>query len=62
MCDTLSVMADWSESGVTYFAKNSDRSPNEPYLVLHVPGTHHSQGAKVKCSYIEIPKPSIHGK
>ena len=56
MCDTLSVMAGWTEDGVTYFAKNSDRSPNEPHLVLHVPGVHHTKDSKVKCTYIEIPQ------
>jgi len=49
-------MANWSEADITYFAKNSDRSPNEPHLVLHIPGTHHEKGAKVKCTYIEIPQ------
>ena len=56
MCDTLSVMAGWTEDGVTDFAKNSDRSPNEPHLILHVPGVHHTTDSKVKCTYIEIPQ------
>jgi len=38
MCDTLTIKADWSESGVAYFAKNSDRSPNEPHIIIRIPG------------------------
>jgi len=56
MCDTLSIVADWSENDTAYFAKNSDRSPNEPHLVLRVPGTEHASGAMVKCTYISIPQ------
>jgi len=56
MCDTLSIVADWSENDTTYFAKNSDRSPNEPHLVLRVPGMEHAAGAMVKCTYISIPQ------
>jgi len=53
MCDTLCVPG--APRG-TYFAKNSDRSPNEPHLVLRVPGQRHAPGAQVQCTYISIPQ------
>ena len=53
MCDTFCVPG--TPRG-TYFAKNSDRSPNEPHLVLRIPGQHHAPGAQVKCTYITIPQ------
>ena len=53
MCDTLCLPG--APRG-TYFAKNSDRSPNEPHLVLRVPGRHHVPGTVVKCTYIAIPQ------
>jgi len=56
MCDTLSITAGWSKSGVTFFAKNSDRSPNEPHLILRAPGMNHSTGSFVQCTYINIPQ------
>jgi len=54
MCDTFSVPA--RANGVTLFAKNSDRSPNEPLLTIHVPGQHHAAGAMAECTYIGIPQ------
>jgi len=56
MCDTLSIVADWSDNNTTYFAKKSDRSPNEPHLVLRVPGMEHATGSMIKCTYISIPQ------
>ena len=56
MCDTLSISAGWSNDGVAYFAKNSDRSPNEPHLVLRVPALRHDADDMVKCTYISIPQ------
>jgi len=56
MCDTMCVLPSWSADGVTYFAKNSDRSPNEPHLVIHVPEMRHAPGSSVQCTYIDIPQ------
>ena len=56
MCDTMCKIADWSHDGITYFAKNSDRSPNEPLLTIHIPAKHHDARSFVKCTYIEIPQ------
>ena len=53
MCDTLCVPG--TPRG-TWFAKNSDRSPNEPHLVLRVPGRRHAPGESLKCTYINIPQ------
>jgi dipeptidase len=52
----MCTIADWNKDRVTYFAKNSDRSPNEPHLVLNVPPLHHAAGSEVKCTYISIPQ------
>ena len=54
MCDTFSIPA--AEGGVTLFAKNSDRSPNEPLLTVHIPGQRHAPGGQVNCTYISIPQ------
>ena len=56
MCDTFCLPGDYTESGVSYFAKNSDRSPNEPHLVIDVPGKNHPAGSVVSCTYITIPQ------
>lgn len=58
MCDTFSISADYSNDGICYFAKNSDRSPNEPHLIIHVPAADHPNGAVVSCTYISIPQVS----
>jgi len=52
----MSIKADWSESGVTFFAKNSDRSTNEPHLVLRVPVMTYAESSTVQCTYISIPQ------
>ena len=54
MCDTFCL--PFSETSFTYFAKNSDRSPNEPHLVLRVPAQRHAPGSMLQCTYIPIPQ------
>jgi secernin len=56
MCDTLVVPASASADGVTIFAKNSDRHPNEGHHLLRVPAADHPAGSQVKCTYLEIPQ------
>lgn len=58
MCDTLVATAEMTKDGVTVFAKNSDRDPNEAQYLLHVPADDHPPGSTVICTYIEIPQVS----
>jgi dipeptidase len=51
MCAT----PQWT-GGDMLFAKNSDRSPNEPHLVVRVPAADHPAGSTVKLTYITIPQ------
>ena len=53
MCDTLvSIWKNNSEKNVTYFAKNSDREPEEIQLVEYYPRT--IRKGKVKVTYIDV--------
>lgn len=56
MCDTLCVLQSRSRTGEAIFAKNSDRSPNEPHLVIRVPAQDYAKGSQVKLTYITIPQ------
>ena len=54
MCDTLCELM--SKTGETIFAKNSDRSPNEPHLIIRVPAQNHARGSQVQLTYISVPQ------
>ena len=54
MCDTMVALGNSTKDGVTLFAKNSDRQPNEPHIMVRIPRMEHGEKAKVKCTYIEI--------
>ena len=54
MCDTMVALGNSTRDGVTIFAKNSDRQPNEPHILVRIPAADHGENAKVKCTYIEI--------
>ena len=56
MCDTLCILPSFSSDGLSYFAKNSDRSPNEPLLTLRIPAATHEPDTMLRCTYIEIPQ------
>ncbi|MBN1231106.1 MAG: C69 family dipeptidase [Anaerolineales bacterium] len=58
MCDTIVVPANYTKGGVTLFAKNSDREPNEAQELATFPAQDYPQGASVRCTYIEIPQVS----
>ncbi|HBO33312.1 MAG TPA: peptidase U34 [Anaerolineaceae bacterium] len=50
MCDTIGLLT----TGKAYFAKNSDRSPNEPQVAEFYPAADHSAGSLLKTTYISI--------
>lgn len=54
MCDTMVALGNSTKSGNVIFAKNSDRQPNEPLLMIRVPRKSYAAGTKVKCTYITI--------
>ncbi|MFY9427453.1 MAG: C69 family dipeptidase [Caldicoprobacterales bacterium] len=54
MCDTMVALGNATRDGVTLFAKNSDRQPNEPHILVRIPRKEHGPNAKVKCTYIEM--------
>lgn len=56
MCDTLVAVGKATADGTVILAKNSDREPNEAQVLTHVPRARHEAGARVKCTYIEIPQ------
>jgi len=54
MCDTMVALGCSTKDGSVLFAKNSDRQPNEPLILIRVPRKRHTKGTKVKCTYIQI--------
>lgn len=54
MCDTMVALGNSTKDGSVIFAKNSDRQPNEPHIVVRVPRKKHKKGERLKCTYIEI--------
>ena len=58
MCDTFVVMPSSSKNHKTWFAKNSDRSPNEPNLIIYTKAKEYNTATNptVKLTYISIPQ------
>jgi len=56
MCDTLCAFPPYADQGTVLFAKNSDRSPNEPHLVIRIPEKEHTAGSPLKLTYLTIPQ------
>jgi len=48
------AMGEVSRDGQVYFAKNSDRQPNEPHILVQVPRRQYPKGTRVRCTYIEV--------
>jgi len=59
MCDTFVLLPDFTENGKFYFAKNSDRDPNEAHEVVIIPRKEHMEDDLLKCTYISIPQVKI---
>ena len=56
MCDTVVAVGPATADGTVILAKNSDREPNEAQVLTHIPRDRHEPGARVKCTYVEIPQ------
>lgn len=54
MCDTMVALPGCTGDGSLLFAKNSDREPNEPHIIVRVPRRRFKAGESVKCTYISI--------
>jgi secernin len=56
VCDTLVALGETTRGGVTLFAKNSDREPDEVQNVEVVPAGDHEPGSLVRCTCLSIPQ------
>jgi len=56
MCDTIVALPSVTRDGKVYFAKNSDREPNEAQYLELVHGGSHDPGSEVQCTYLKIPQ------
>ncbi|MCL2539213.1 MAG: C69 family dipeptidase [Oscillospiraceae bacterium] len=58
MCDTFVVTPSGSRNRKLWFAKNSDRSPNEPNIIINQPAKRYdiSDSPSVELTYITIPQ------
>ncbi len=55
MCDTIVALGNSTQDGSVLFAKNSDRQPNEPHLMVRVPRQKYRPNSMLKTTYINIP-------
>ena len=58
MCDTMVALPPATAAGGVLFAKNSDRERNEAQAVEWHPRATHAPGARLRCTYIDIPQAS----
>lgn len=56
MCDTFVALGSAAADGTLIFGKNSDRPADEEQHPVHRPARRHPLGARVRCTYIEIPE------
>ena len=54
MCDTMVALGNATADGRVLFAKNSDRQPNEPHVIIQIPRRHYAPGTRLQCTYIEV--------
>lgn len=54
MCDTMVAMGNTTRDGRILMAKNSDRHPNEPHIVIYQPPQQHPAGSLLRCTYKEL--------
>lgn len=54
MCDTMVALPCCTSDGSMLFAKNSDREPNEPHIIVRVPRRRIESGDSIKCTYISV--------
>jgi hypothetical protein len=54
MCDTMVALGAATRDGSVLFAKNSDRQPREPHIIVRIPRREHPAGETVRCTYIPI--------
>ncbi len=56
MCDTMVAVGSATKTGRVLFAKNSDREPNEPQVLLRIPRKKYDLNScpKLKTTYLEI--------
>jgi dipeptidase len=59
MCDTLVALSNSTKNNSVIFAKNSDREPNEPQIIIRIPSRTYNKGQMAKCTYIEVPQKEI---
>lgn len=60
MCDTMVALPGCTSDGSLLFAKNSDREPNEPHIIIKVTRRRVEKRDRIKCTYISID--NIEGK
>ena len=56
MCDTFIALGSATADGGLVFGKNSDRPADEDQIPVHVRARRHGLGARLRCTYIEIPQ------
>ncbi len=56
MCDTMIALGNATADGHMILAKNSDREPNEAQWLQFIPRAEHAPGARVQCTYIDVPQ------
>ena len=56
MCDTFVATASATGDGSIVFGKNSNREANEAQALEYHPNREYPPGARLRCTYIEIPQ------